>query len=150
MNDTEYIEQRVDDQIAWHDRQAKRARRFFHGLSAVAMVFTASLTILTRFAELSLISTVVSVIATLAGGFLGLGQYQDRWVQYRLLADGLRAERLLYLTRTGVYASDGAFPVFVGRVEVMLGQGLGEWRQRATRAGAGAGAQRVEDGDAHG
>lgn len=137
MTPAQFLAERVDAEIAWHDRQSSRSRRFFTILSGLVLVATASLTLLTRRTELADVAAVVNVVAILASGFVTLGQHQQRWVEYRAIAESLRSQRFLFLTRTGQYTGPNAFPAFVAQVEAVLGQGLGEWRQRAARVAAG-------------
>ncbi len=137
MTPAQFLAERVDAAIAWHDAQSRRARRLFTFLSGLVLVATGSLTLLTRRTELAELAAVVNVVAILASGFVTLGQHQQRWVEYHATAESLRSQRFLFLTRTGQYAGPDAFPAFVAQVEATLGQCLGEWRQRAARVAAG-------------
>lgn len=135
MNEAQYMTERVEDQIAWHDRQARRARRWHFGLTVATMALSASGALFTRFPALADVAAAASVLALIGGSLSSIGQYQARWVEYRAIAEGLRSERILYLMRCGPYADQDVnlTAIFVGRVEAVLTQGLGEWRQRAAR-----------------
>lgn len=131
MDATEYLAQRVEAQTSWHDRQARRARRLHTAFSAAALIGGGLVTLLTRYPALVDVTAAVSVAVTVLGGLAALGQYRERWVEYRSVSERLQAERLAYLTRSGPYAGGADLAVLVGRVEGILGEGLESWRARA-------------------
>lgn len=145
MTPEEYLEQRLDDQIAWYDRKSGATQRWFKRLRAAEIVCAAAIPVLATVAEdspwvgrtMALLGALVVVLA----GILSLQQYQERWVEYRATAEALKHEKYLYLTYTDPYHAAEAFPLLVRRVEALISKEHGNWagytRQAADKGGSG-------------
>jgi len=120
----EYIEQRLNDQIAWYDRKSGTNQCWFKRLRFAEIVAAATIPFLSGFAGNSLpmkiaigvLGVGVAVVASL----LGLLQLQEHWIEYRATAESLRREKFLFLTKTDPYDKDDAFHLLVQRVEALL------------------------------
>ncbi|MFM7401604.1 MAG: DUF4231 domain-containing protein, partial [Bacteroidota bacterium] len=63
----------------------------------------------------------LGVVITILAGIQTLNKYQELWSQYRAVAESLKSEKLMYLTRAGQYsAAPDAFQLFVINVEAIL------------------------------
>jgi len=60
-------------------------------------------------------------------GFLSLYKFQEDWVNNRKAAESLKREKFLYLTKAGDYKKEGAFDLFVSRIENILAQENKSW-----------------------
>jgi hypothetical protein len=135
LTPSNFLKQRVDDQITWHDNQAKRGRRWNTGLAIASAVLLGLVTFLTRFPSLGDITAAVSILAGIVGSIAAHGQYRERWVQYRRITEALRSERIFFTTRQGNYsdaASDFGYGAFVVKVESILNQGIEDFSRRAS------------------
>jgi hypothetical protein len=129
----EYVEQRINDQIAWYDRRSAANQRWFKRLRFAEIVAAATIPFLSGFADNSFpikiaigaLGVFVAVIASL----LGLLQLQVHWMQYRATAELLKKEKFFFLTQTDPYDKDDAFHLFVQRVEALLSKENTDWAQ---------------------
>ena len=129
----EYVEQRINDQIGWYDRKSIGNKRWFKRLRFAEIVVAATIPFLSGFADKSLaikiaigaLGVFVAVIASL----LGLLQLQVHWIEYRAVAESLKKEKFLFLTRTDPYHRDDAFHLLVQRVETLLSKENTDWVQ---------------------
>jgi hypothetical protein len=137
----EYIEQRLNDQIAWYDRKSGTNQRWFKRLRFAAIAAAATIPFLTAFAGNSLpikiaigaLGVVAAVIASLQG-FL---HFQELSIHYRATAEALKTEKFLFLTQTQPYDKGDAFHLLVQRVEALLSKENTEWTQSMMTASKG-------------
>lgn len=136
MNQEEYLQNRVDDQIAWYDSKSASNQRWFRRLRIIEIVAAALIPLLAGYADWDVVKIVVAflglVIAVIAG-VLGLFQYQENWTAYRSTCESLKQEKYLFLTKTEPYDHKDPFPLFVQRVEGLMAKEHSAWAQ-STRA----------------
>lgn len=135
MSVDDYLQARLDDQLDWYDRKALRNQNLYKRLQLMAIIFGASIPLLTAisFKEfetlfrfiIALLGSTIAVISSV----LSLNKYQENWVKYRSCAEALRREKYHYLTCTGSYANDNVQrdALFVGRCEAIMANEQGEW-----------------------
>src|SRR5262245_4218228 len=129
----EYVEQRINDQIAWYDRRSITNKRWFKRLRFAEIVAAATIPFLSGFASKSssievaigALGVFVAVIASL----LGLLQLRVHWIEYRATAESLKKEKFLFLAQTEPYDKGNAFDLLVQRVEALLSKENTEWLQ---------------------
>ena len=129
----EYIEQRLNDQIAWYDRRSITNKRWFKRLRFAEIVAAATIPFLSGFAgnsfPVKIAIGALGVFVTVVASLLGLLQLQVHWIEYRATAESLRKEKFLFLTQTDPYDKDNAFHLLVQRVEALLSKENTEWAQ---------------------
>lgn len=141
MSPEEYIQQRVDDQIAWHSKKSSTNRKTYQILTLLAIIAAACIPLLSA---VTLLSENPGVIAPLAAGGLGvlitilsgttsLFRFHENWVEYRLIVESLKRERFLFLAGVEPYTGDEKFPEFVERVEGLIAKTVVSWGQTARR-----------------
>ena len=141
MSPEEYIDQRVDQQIAWYSRKSKTAQNWFKSLRMVEIIAAASIPILAGFGTdlphntftLALLGSVIAVIAS----FVSLNQYQENWMAYRTTCESLKHEKFLFLTKAERYSDADPFLLFVQQVEGLISKENSAWSQY-TKAGTAA------------
>src|SRR6516162_1864298 len=96
---------RLEDQIAWYDKNSLRCHLFFKVLKAVVIVCAALIPLLSGLQVTPpwLIGSVGALIAVLEG-LQQLNQYQQNWIRYRSTCESLKREKYLYLAKAGPYA----------------------------------------------
>lgn len=133
MSETQYMQERVDDQLNWYSNKSTYNKNWFHRLQVITLVAAASIPVLTLVSSdisMRILVACVGAIAAVAAGVTSLCRFRDLWVDYRATAEILKNEKYLYLTRSGPYDGEGAFNQFVLRVENILAQENQGWQQK--------------------
>jgi hypothetical protein len=144
MKQDEYIKQRVQDQIDWHDRKSQWNQRWFKRIQVVIIAAGALVPFMTGlWSEPSLYQQLVvgglGVIVVVASGILTLYRFQELWVDYRMTAESLRSEKLFFETGVSPYDVDDAFPLLVGKVEALLNRQNVQWQERQQQGSTATG-----------
>jgi len=138
MNHEEYLQNRVDHQIAWYDRKSASNQRWFRQLRIIEIVAAAFIPLLAGYADWDVVKIAVAflglVIAVIAG-VLGLFQFQENWTSYRSTCEALKQEKYFFLTKTEPYNQKDPFLLFVQRVEGLMANEHSTWAQSARAAG---------------
>lgn len=133
MTSSEYIKDRLEEQIDWYDNKSKSAQVKFKALRTTEIIFAALIPLIAGFNLAGSCSTlVVSALGALIAVFaalVGLGNYQENWVEYRTTCESLRHEKYLFLTKAEPYDVTGAFGLFVQRVEGLVSKENSVWSQ---------------------
>ena len=134
MDDSEYIEQRVDDQINWYDAKSGSNQKAFKRLRVLELLCAASIPFgVTYISEetftLKLVVGALGVIVAVIAGVVGLYRFQENWVQYRTASESLKHEKFLYLTNAAPYNQSESYPLFVQRVESLISKENSSWSQ---------------------
>jgi hypothetical protein len=118
---------RLEEQIAWYDRESTQSQRWFKGLKVVQIVTAAAIPVAAAASvPLALLGAGGAVIVVLEA-LQQLQQYQENWITYRSTCERLRAERFLYLSRAGPYAAGVAEALLAVRVEGLVSQENAAW-----------------------
>jgi hypothetical protein len=128
----DYLQQRVDDQIAWYDRKSGLNKKLYIRMEIAAILLSVSIPLVTDFitAETPYIKSVVSFMGVAIAaitGIVSLMKYRDNWIEYRTTSEMLRHERFMYLTSVGAYQTRDRFAVFVVAVEEILTKEINNW-----------------------
>jgi len=141
MNDKEYMVERVDDQINWLEGKAASFKRKFMRIRTLELVCSALIPFLVAmipgaeggngwFFLFKWVTGGLGVVITILAGIQTLNKYQELWSQYRAVAESLKSEKLMYLTRAGHYSSAAdAFQLFVINVEAILARENEKWQR---------------------
>lgn len=132
MTDQEYIERRVDNQIAWYDKKSTRNRYWYNTLKILEILLAL---LIPLFAGLMTDTTgyykyligVLGFLVAAVTGIINLFKFHEKWTQYRVMAETLKRERYLYLAKAGIYQGDKAYNRFVERVEGLLAEENMDW-----------------------
>ncbi len=106
----DYLKLRLDDQQKYHSKASSHAQKQFKLLSRAQIVLAALIPVIaivdpTIYSQL--LTGVVGASIAIIGGFLVLGNFQQNWILNRTTSEALKAERVKFVTRCGVY-SDSA------------------------------------------
>lgn len=134
MNDKEFIEQRVDDQIEWYCAKSGWNQRCFKRLRILEMLCAASIPFVVTYVvdesnTLRIVAGVLGIIVAVISGVISLYRFQENWEQYRTTSESLKHEKFLYLTNAEPYNHDEAFPLFVQRIESLISKENSSWSQ---------------------
>jgi len=133
MNQDEYINHRLDDQINWYSRKSGINQKKYKTWQVIRVIVALLIPILTLFVKE--IPEFVYVIGTLGAiivfieSFIKIFNYKDVWITYRLTSEQLKREKMLYLTKCGPYNDSDAFEMLVQRCEaIMQSENVG-WKE---------------------
>ncbi len=132
MDEKEYIESRVDDQVAWYGGKSVWNQKWFKRLQ-VAVIFSAALVPLLAgftaemWAKISV--GLLGVLIAAVSALIGLYRFQEHWVEYRVTCESLKHEKYLYLTKTQPYNGESPFTLFVARIEGLVSKEHSSWVQ---------------------
>ena len=146
IGESEYVEQRLDDQIDWYDRKSGANQAAYKRLRLIEIVAAATIPLLAGYSQgswfVGLIIGVMGLIVAVLAGIMGLYRFQENWNEYRAIAESLKQEKYLYLARAEPYGGAQPFEMLVQRVEALLKSETTDWAQRMRVAGAADKAER--------
>ena len=139
MDADNYLEERLQSQIDWHEAKSGWNQRMFKRLQVVIIVAGALLPFLAGFQD-QLPGTAwaiggLGVLVAVVTGVISLFRFQELWVDYRLTAETLQQEKYRFLTGVAPYDTEGALAVLVDRVESVLAEQNAQWQQVAQKSG---------------
>ena len=133
MNEDEYLQKRLEDQIAWYNKRSWANKQAFMTLRTVEIVAAAFIPLLSGYVRqpspLQLIVGILGLVVAVIAGLLGLFQFQENWVTYRSTAEALKHEKFLYLTRAEPYDAGEPFRLLVQRIEGLISEEQAAWVQ---------------------
>lgn len=133
IGETEYFQQRLDDQIDWYENKSASNQKAFKRLRLIEILTAAAIPVLAGFSQdsqpVALAIGVAGMIVTVIAGVLALYRFQENWREYRATAETLKQEKFLYLAGAKPYDSDQRFESLVQRVEAILGSETSQWTE---------------------
>jgi len=132
MTDQEYIKTRVDHQIEWYGRKSTRNRYWYQSLKVSEILLALLIPLLAGLItnETGYLKYVIGILGFLVAaisGVINLFKFHEKWTEYRVMAETLKQERYLYLTKAGMYSDDQAYNRFVERIEGHLSRENLDW-----------------------
>ena len=119
---------RLEDQIAWYDRQSGHKQRWYKRLKLLELAIAASLPVTAGLQLAAWLTGILAAAVIVLEGSEHLFQLHEQWISYRSTCEALRRERYLYLSRAGHYASArDAHALLAERVEDLLGRENARW-----------------------
>jgi len=137
MNESDYMTDRLDDQIGWYSDQAGRCQKKYKSHRVAQIILAATLPVVATIGYLNLWSWVAEyfpVIASTVGASISISvsisalcKYHEHWTQYRATAESLKHEKYLYLTQIAPYHEDDRFSKLVENVEALVSREHSQW-----------------------
>jgi hypothetical protein len=132
MSPEEYIRDRLDDQITWYDKKSQFNQKWFKRFRVVEIVFATSIPFLVSYItndtnSLKIIVGAMGVCVAALSGLVTLYKFQENRIEYRTVAETLKHEKFLYLTKSAPYDKADAFHPFVERVEAIISKENTNW-----------------------
>jgi hypothetical protein len=131
-----YLTERVQNQIEWYNQKSTVNKRGFYWCRSLVIFSGALIPLLVGYANgamdwLKYIAGALGVVVTVSEGILSLKKYRENWNIYRLSAERLNRERLLYDNHaSNDYApgDEAAFRQFVYRAEQIMASENEDWK----------------------
>lgn len=133
MDATEYIEQRVEDQVNWMNGKSKRNKKRFYFFTVFQLIISAlipwlaSINFDTGKPVLSLLIGGIGVLVVVTTGILSVGKYHENWIRYRSCTEKMISHKFKYLTGAMPYNTDNSFELFVMNIESLLSEENISW-----------------------
>ncbi len=132
MNESEYFETRLDDQIDWYDKKSMSNQKWFKRLRVIEIVAAAAIPLLSGFIEdnpdsLKIVIGLLGLLIVVITGVVTLYKFQENWIEYRTTSETLKHEKFLYLTACEPYNVDKPFCLLVQRVENLISKENTKW-----------------------
>jgi Protein of unknown function (DUF4231) len=132
MDAHQYIEQRLDDQIAWYDRKSQRNQQAYRYLKIFELAAASAIPLLTGLIKPDtpwhIVVGILGALIAVCSGVAGMFKFHELWIEYRAVTEALRHQKFLFLTRARPYHESNAFPVLVETVEGILAKENASWR----------------------
>ena len=117
MNEQEYLETRVNDQISWYDKKSLWNKKMFIRFKVLETIFALMIPFLigyitTERIELQLTVGFIGVVVAVVTNVVTLLKLQENWIEYRTVAESLKHEKFMFVTRSGPYITPTAFSAF--------------------------------------
>jgi hypothetical protein len=133
MDDQEYIQKRLQNQIDWYGGKSTWNKRCFICCKICEFVMTASIPFMVGFLNgpfvLRFAIGAFGAAASVIGGIHGLMNYHENWIEYRATSETLKHELYLYQTKSGPYRDkDDPFLVLVERTEGIISHENINWQ----------------------
>lgn len=132
MNELEYLEKRVNDQINWYDSKSAWHKKWFIRLKIMEIILALLIPFLTGYItqqnlELKVWVGIIGVLVAIITGLITLFKLQENWIQYRTVAESLKHEKFLFVTKAGPYKKPDSFLDFVERFESYISKENTQW-----------------------
>lgn len=128
------MEKRLDDQITWYSKKSSFQKNWFYTCRMISIILSASIPVLTGFVlQWHPMISIISVVGAASGvveGFSTLTKLQEKWIEYRSIAETLKHEKFMYLASAGVYDDPddhNKYKSLVERVESIISQENINW-----------------------
>jgi len=139
MNQNEYIENRLDDQIDWYDRKSQWNQKIYKRLRVFEFTAAASIPFLAGYSAINpdLINFSVGLLGltiAVVTAVVTLYKFQENWVEYRTTCESMKHEKHLFMTNVTPYDGENPFSLFVQRIESLISRENTSWGQLMANA----------------
>lgn len=112
----------------------------FKLLQILQIIAAASIPFLTGFitdetTDMKHVVAAIGAFIAIISGILSLYKFQENWIQYRTVAESLKHQKYLFLTKTYPYNTDDAHHVLVETIESLISQENTKWSQNTQQKG---------------
>jgi hypothetical protein len=131
MNEEEYLNDRLNNQIDWYGKKSQTNQKWFKGLRLLEIVFATIIPFLAAIGSnipySSMIIGVLGITIAVSAGLSALYKYHENWIEYRNTSETLKHEKYLFQAKCSPYDNDEAFCKLVQRVEGLISKENTQW-----------------------
>lgn len=126
------VKHRVLYLLQWYTKRAEFYKKQTYVATLLSLVIPASITLLNSGALLSsemaqIPTLVLSFCSTIGTGLYAFLRSKDHWLRYRLVAEALKRESILYLAKQKEAPSEAGKIEFLERIEAICTSEIAEW-----------------------
>ena len=134
MNQEEYIDLRLEDQINWYSKKSAVNQKKHKFWQVVKILTALMITVLTIWIVngvdwLKYLIGILGAFIVFIESFISIFNYKELWITYRLSSERLQREKLLFLTKTNPYNSEESFDLLVRRCEGIMQEENKGWKE---------------------
>ncbi|MBX2881498.1 MAG: DUF4231 domain-containing protein [Granulosicoccus sp.] len=132
MTAERYLEERVNDQLAWYSKKSTSNKNWHFRLQLITLVAATLVPVVSLSFTGSggrIFAALTGSVAAIAAGVVALYQFRTLWVDYRATAERINYEKFLFLTGSEPYNNPESFSVFVNRIEKTISQENRGWHE---------------------
>ncbi len=141
MDEKEYKESRLDNQIAWYDRKSGWHKWWYTCVKVMEIAFAAGIPVVLAISELAGAATTLAMVlrglaavlgagVAVLSGVQGIYKLQENWMAYRTTCEMLRHEKYFYEMGCGPYKdAEGRACLLVQRVEELISRENTNWQR---------------------
>ena len=132
MNESEYLKNRLYDQIRWYSRKSRRYKKYFYTARTLEILLAGGLTALscTPYLKHSIVIPLFSFSIVIIASLLALYKFQELWISYRTTSESLKHEKYLFETKTAPYNKEDGFNLLVENIEAIISSENSIWKQK--------------------
>jgi len=130
LTSSDYLEQRLDNQINWYSDKSSRCKVWYRSLRIVEIVAAAIIPLLSGMDNLLYGNWIIGglgMLIAIAAATGSLFKYHENWIQYRATSEALKHEKFLFLGGSAPYDGENAFQLLVQRVEGLISKENTNW-----------------------
>lgn len=126
MSEEEFITDRVDNQYEWYNRKSGINKKYFIWFNGLIIFTGTMIPLVAAYSEmkegkLGMVVAGMGVITAVLSGLSAHFKFQEKWTIYRVTAEAIMREKILYKTRTYPYSRrPDVFHLFVLNIERIL------------------------------
>lgn len=134
MLESEYLEKRLKDQIAWYSKKSTSNQNWYKRLkyldNALALLIVPASYYSCCYPFLNYFLIAAGLIISFSNFLQSINKYHENWIQYRSTAELLKHEKYLYETKSGGYKNcSEPFNLLVERCESIISSENIDWAQ---------------------
>lgn len=131
MTESDYIQQRLEEQITWYSNKSLWNQTRYKLLRLTEIFSAAVIPFLSGMGERIPYGTwvvgILGVLIAFAAAVGSLYKFHENWIQYRTTAEQLKHEKFIYLTGTRPYDDQDRFALLVQRIESLISKENSSW-----------------------
>lgn len=132
MNEEEYFEKRLEDQIHWYDKKSMFNQGWYKRLRVMEIAAAAAIPLLAGFIKdnsdpFKIVIGLLGLIIVVLTAVITLYKFQENWIEYRTTSETLKHEKFLFLTASEPYNVKEPFQLLVQRVENLISKENTKW-----------------------
>ena len=132
MNQQEYLQYRVYDQIKWFDAKSAFNQKMYKSFRLAEIVAAALIPFLVGYHDrhpvFPFVTGFLGVLIVVLKGMEQLYKYHENWIAYRSTNEAIKREMFLFESGTEPYSQTDAFAKFVQNIEVILSEENKKWK----------------------
>lgn len=131
MEPEAYLKNRLEDQMKWYGQKSKTNQNYHKNFQTLKVILAVSIPVITLLINdewlLKITVAIVGSLIAILESISRLNSYKDLWITYRMIAETLKREKILYDTKVDPYDGQNAFGILVKRCEKIMASENVEW-----------------------